>query len=326
MNRQRLLMPGIVTGVLAIAAGIGWGVGSGRLDGTRATLDERLDLFRNVLTGVRRERERRPELDARFAEIADRTLGGDLETVDSTLRRRLVETVERCGLSDVSVNTLGGAVVETPASRAFRRSGPERALRDEPDFVLVRATASGTGTIADVVRFLHVLDAAPWIKRIEQVRLDPDRSGRRLSISVRLATIFIPGAAPDPEAVPSVLPRRSIDRYAALVADNPFWLPTAVTETPRPTTPTPAPPPPPAVDPWSGWMLTGVVDGDPGTEAWCRHRGSGLTATLLPETEVTLSDGLVATLVAVEGDVAILRIADETRRVLVGSTLDRALP
>jgi hypothetical protein len=321
-------MPGIVTGVLAVSAGIGWGVGAGRLDGSRAALDDRLSLFRNVLNGVREERERRPALESRLAAITNRTLGGDLESVDSTLRRRLVETVEGSGLSGISVNTLGGAVVETPASRSFRRSGPERALRDEPDFVLVRATAAGSGTIADVVRFLHALDAAPWVKRIEQVRLDPDRTGRRLSVSVRLSTIFVPGTEPDPDAAEEIVPLRSIDRYATLVTANPFRLPSVAAEAPRPpvTPSVPAPAPPPAVDPWSGWMLTGVVEGDPGTEAWCRHAASGRTATLLLDTEVTLAEGLLATLVSVDGDVAVLRVGDETRRVLVGSTLDRALP
>jgi hypothetical protein len=325
MNRHRLVMPGIVVGVLAIAGGLGWGVGAGLLDGTRTALDERVQVYRDVLMAVRAERERRPELDERTEAITNRTLGGDLETVDSALRRRLVETIEESGLSEVVVNTLGGTVVETPAGRSFKRSGPERALRDEPDFVLVRATASGSGSIAEVVRFLHALDSAPWVKRIEQVRLDPDRTGRRLSVSVRLATIFVPGATPDPEAVEEVTPRRSIDRYAALVAANPFRLDTPSISRPTPTAPTPVVAPPTA-DPWSGWMLTGVVEGDPGVEAWCRHPASGRTATLLPETDVTLGAGLVATLISVEGDVAVVRIGDETRRVLVGSTLDRSLP
>jgi hypothetical protein len=326
VNRHRLVMPGIVVGVLAIAGGLGWGVGAGRLDGTRTALDERVQVYRDVLLEVRAERERRPELDERTEAITNRTLGGDLETVDSALRRRLVETIEENGLSEVVVNTLGGTVIETPAGRSFKRSGPERALRDEPDFVLVRATASGSGSIADVVRFLHALDAAPWVKRIEQVRMDPDRTGRRISVSVRLATIFVPGATPDPEAVEEVTPRRSIDRYAAMVAANPFRLEAAPSiARPTPTVPTPVVTPPTA-DPWSGWMLTGVIEGDPGVEAWCRHAASGRTATLLPETDVTLGDGLVATLVSVDGDVAVLRVGGETRRVLVGSTLDRSLP
>ncbi len=327
MNRHRLLMPGIVVGVLAIAGSVGWAVGAGRLDGTRATIDERLEVYRAVLIGVREERERRPDLDARAAAIVNRTLGADLETVDSALRRRLVETIDESGLSEVVVNTLGGSVVETPASRSFRRSGPERALRDEPDFVLVRATASGTGTIGEVVRFIHALDAAPWVKRLEQVRLDPDRGGRRLTVSVRLSTIFVPGVAPDPDAGEVPRPIRPFDRYAAMVAANPFRLVEAVAETPRPRDPAlPVAPVVPTIDPWSGWMLTGVVEGSPGVEAWCRHPVSGRTATLLPDREVALGDGLVATLVAVDGDVAVLRVGDETRRVLVGSTLDRALP
>lgn len=327
MNRHRLVLPGVTLAVLSVFAGLGWAVGAGRLNGDRAELDDRLNLYRRVLLEVRREREQRPELDARFDAIVDRSLGADLETVDSTLRRRLVEALAESGLRGGVVNTMGASVVGTPATRAFRRSGPERALRDEPDFVRIGASVSGTGTLGEVVRFVQRLDASPWVKRIEQLRLDPDRAGSLVTVSVRLSTIFVPGVAPDPEAplVPS--DGRPLDRYAALVAANPF----RHAVEPRPSPPvevvdvSPVPIAP-AVDPWASWMLTGVVQGDPGTEAWCRQPNSGRTATLLPDIEVDLGDGLLATLVSVDGDVAVLRLGDETRRVLVGSTLGRSRP
>lgn len=328
MNRRRLVMPAVTVAVLSISAGLGWGYGAGRLDGDRAALDDRLDLYRRVLTEVRSEREARPELDARLGTIIDRTLGADLESVDSTLRRRLVDALAADGLRGGVVNTMGTAVVGTPATRAFRRNGPERALRDEPDFVRVGASVSGTGTFGEVVRFVHRLDAAPWVKRIEQVRLDPDRTGGRVTVAVRLSTIFVPGSEPDPEA--AVTPRggHELGRYAALVAANPFRHrtepppirpPVAVVEVVE-TTVTPT------IDPWSTWLLTGVVQGGPGNEAWCRQPSSGRSATLLPEIEVDLGDGLLATLVSIDGEVAVLRLGDETRRIVVGSTLGRSRP
>lgn len=321
MNRRRLALPAAVIAVLAAFAAIGWAAGAGRLDGERAELEDRLALYRKVLLEVRSEREERPELDARFAEVVDRTLGTDLETVDSALRRRLVDALGAAGLGGGVVDTTGGSLVGTPATRAFRRSGPERALRDEPDFVRVGATVSGAGSIGEVVRFLHGLDAAPWLKRIETVRLDPDRKGERITVVVRLSTIFVPGAAPGTDAPSAASPRRPIDRYAGLVAANPFRH--VVEPPPKPPTPVVEAPKPPKVDRWSTWMLTGVVEGTPGTEAWCRQPSSGRTATLLPGVETDLGNGLRATLVSVDGEVAELKLGDETRRVMVGSTLGR---
>ena len=60
MNRRRLALPAIALLVLAAFVALGWAVGAGRLDGERAVLDDRLDLYKRVLLEVRREREERP--------------------------------------------------------------------------------------------------------------------------------------------------------------------------------------------------------------------------------------------------------------------------
>ena len=108
MNRRQLVLPAAALVVLAAFVALGWAVGAGRLDGERAALDDRLDLYRRVLLEVRREREERPELEARFAAVVDRTLGTDLETVDSTLRRRLVGLCTFLALPEFSVGQARG--------------------------------------------------------------------------------------------------------------------------------------------------------------------------------------------------------------------------
>ena len=159
MSRRRLFLPSMVALVLMAAAAIGWSVGSGRLGDSRTDIIERIDLYRRVLLTVRDEREQRPGLDARQAEVVGRTLGADAESVDSALRDRLVRLIDASGLGGGVVSTIGTEVAGTPAQREFRRSGSERALRDEPDFVLVRASVNANGSVESVVRFLHALDA-----------------------------------------------------------------------------------------------------------------------------------------------------------------------
>lgn len=322
---RRFMLPSIFIGSAMIAGLLGWASGSGRIGDDRADLDRRIATYINVLTTVREERTRRPELDARIAAIVDRTLGTDLEHVDAELRRRIAGLCESAGLQNVTVTTLGASVLETPARRTFRKTSAEKAFRDEADFAMVGATASGTGSLEEVVRLLHGLDAASWMKRIESVRLDPDRDGSRIKVAVRVSTIFVPGGQPDPEGVPANESRRDLGRYAALIERNPFVLPKPEPE-PQPV-PVVAPEPPkaPVVDPLGKWVLTGLVEGGPGDEAWCRHRESGRTVTLLPGTKVDLPGGGTVFLVEIKGDVATIRSGEETWRVLVGSTLDRRL-
>ena len=322
---------GIITittvGVALVGSSVaGWAIGSGRLGGARDQIENRIATYRNVLLTVRSEREERPELDRRLADVLDRSLGSELESVDSDLRRRLAGLAEASGLREASVSTLGASVVPTPAVREFSRSGSERAFREEPDFAVLGANVSGRGPLDAVVRFLHRLDAAPWVKRVEYVRFDPDREGRIISLNARVSTIFVPGVEPAGELdVESPEPIRPIGRYTSMVDANPFAF---EVEVPPPVTkPAPVtPPPPPRIDPRSRWMLTGVVEGPDGTEAWLRNVGSNQTIELLVGGSRRLDREVELQLDWAEGDIAGFRVGDETFRILIGSTLDRPLP
>ena len=328
MNRRTRGIATIATVglVLAGAGVVGWAIGSGRLGGLRGSVETQIATYRNVLTTVRGEREQRPELDRRLSAIVDRSLGSELEAVDSDLRRRLAGLAEASGLRDASVSTLGASVVATPAAREFARSGSERAFREEPDFAVLSANVSGRGPLEAVIRFLHELDAAVWVKRVEHVRFDPDAEGRIVSLSARVSTLFVPGADPgDAFAGATPAPMHAIGRYESMIAANPFAF---EIEVPEPVAvPAPVkPPPPPRVDPRSQWMLTGVVEGPDGTEAWVRNVRSNETFELLVGGSRRLDRQVELRLEWAEGDIAGFRVGDETFRILIGSTLDRPLP
>lgn len=325
MPGKRYILPGIALGTLVIGGLLGWSIGGGRLDGSRMALDQDIAKYVRVMNGVRDERTLRPDLDARLATILDRTLGADLEYVDSRVRGLLAELLESSGLKDATVSTTAGTLVETPAKREFSRSPSIRPYRDEPDFVLLNASASGRGSIAQVVEFLHRLDASGWVKRIDSVRLDPDPSGRRISCSVRMTTLFVPGVEPSGERPAIRSGVRPLGRYAEMVAANPFALrtkpPAPKVKKPEKRRPVAAPP-----DPLAGWMLTGLVEGDPGDEAWCRHLPSGRTATLLPGVATDLEPGATVTLVEIDGDLATIRIGEASWVITVGSPLRPPAP
>ncbi len=324
---------GVVIAVAVVIGGtLGYLVGENRLsdDRTKALADS--DMYIGVLTHARTDRDGRAALDKKIAAAADRTLGPSLELVDSEVRRRLNRVCEELGFSEFSVTTGTSVARGTPAKKEFKRP-EERKLRDEPDFVEVQASITASGRADQVFRLLFRVDAEPWTKRIESMRLDPTADGSAVRLSIRLTTIFLPGRAPKSVLVvdPAVL--ASASRFEQLFASNPFRIPPP---------PPPIAPPSTAVAAWPGaaptqnaeagaalpvlaptgafpygeWMLTGVVEGPSGPEAWLRHVPSGAALTLVPGTPV---GELV--LRAVEYDFAVFDAPGGSCRVQIGNNL-----
>ncbi len=299
---------------------VGWGIGAGAFGEERDQVERRINTYAGFLNTVRQERTLRPELDARLSEMLDHTLGADRETVDSRLREELAQLAGASGLKSPTVTTLPVVVRDSPAKRTFRRSGAQRAYREEPDFVELRAGLGAVGNLESVVAFLHALDAAPWIKRITTARIDPEGDGRRLRLTVRLTTLYVPGQGPGPDAdelMPT--PHQSLDRYAELVSKNPFALPRKPDPLPRAAEASPVPRAP--RNPRAEWRLTGIVEGPDGVEAWLVNLRDQRAI------EIRVGDALEGlSFHMAEGDVATFRVDEAPYRVLVGSTLDRPLP
>jgi len=297
--------------------------GAGVLDGRHAEVAGRIATFENAIATGRRQRSERPKIDSRLDELAARMLGSDLETADSSLRSRLNRLGEESGLAaSLVVSTQSPTTRGTPARSEFSRSATQRALRDEPDFVEVPASVSVQGPLDSVLRLAHRIDQEPWLKRIDSMRLERAPDGR-MKLDLRLTTVFVPGLVASEGAEP-VIEATPFDRYALLLADDPFATPTPAAPEPRvkrPRDAAPAPPPPPAEFPYAQWFVTGMVEGPSGPEVWLRNAGSGETRTLLPSQR--LGD---AELLGIQGDRAQFRLGEESFVVLVGSTLGDRYP
>ena len=79
--------------VFILCAVLGYLQGSGRLDGQLDTLGEKRTTYINVMNTVRAQREAFPESRARENALIERTLGPDVESVDSRIRQRLFAAV-----------------------------------------------------------------------------------------------------------------------------------------------------------------------------------------------------------------------------------------
>lgn len=315
MNRTKAIVLGGVGAATVLAGVLGYLGASGRLTAARATQLEAIDVFVPYLERVRAEREQRPALDGKLRAVADRTLGPSAESVDSGLRGRLNRIGEELRLADLAVSTDAEKErVPTPARGEFTVA--ERKLRDEPDFVEVRGMISGEGTLDQAMRLLHRLEVEPWIKRIDQVRLDPSKTGERVRVLVRLSTLFMEGVSGRPVPTPGAEAMATFAKYSSFAQRNPFRLP------PPPVAPPPAvvqkTAPPPAGFPWHQWKVTGRLDGPLGVEAHLRNTTTNATMTLTPGAKIADAE-----FVRFDADAAVFKVAEAIVLVDLGTTMDQ---
>ncbi len=308
-----------ILGLIVLVAGVGW-LGwtpvRGMYLSERAELDQSILRLRDEVDRYKAGSDDHVAVTDALRAHVDRTLGGDLESVDHELRTRLNRLGEEIGLESLSVATGRVRRMESPArnDRAFRRH-PD--LREEIDFVEVEASISGQGSLDEVLQLVHRIESQPFLKRVVQVRLQPRDNGERFVVTVRLVTLFLPDRFPAhvPETGSSP---GGLEWLGPLVSRNPFRLPPKTVEPAPAATPPPAPDTP---DPLGTWTLTGVVSGPEGVEAWLLEATSGRSRRML--VGQTIEE---LRLVAAGGETAEFQLGDERFRVHVGRRLSERDP
>jgi hypothetical protein len=305
-RRTRLAL---IAAASVLAAWLVWGVARRGYLEPRQTRLEKILLLRGDVAAANKALDDAPRVNAALDELAARTLGGDLETVDHRLRSHLNRIGEEIGLRDLSVGTGRSRNLETPAPGEFNKT-----LREELDGVEIEGWLSGRGTLEQVLRAVDRLETESWLKRIGQVRLQAAENGAAFEVTVRLSTIFLPGRGP--AATPADEPAwaydpASFESHSALLASNPFALPA----------PGAAAPPVAAEGfPYGTWMVTGVARGPSGPEVWLRSAAGETRRLSIGE---ALGDLVLA---AADGETAEFTRAGggEPVRASVGETLPAA--
>ncbi|MAY75360.1 MAG: hypothetical protein CMJ31_11690 [Phycisphaerae bacterium] len=260
-------------------------------------------------------------------------LANDPERVDHLLRTLLSESAERAGLASIVVSNGRPARVANPATDRGSKlaSSVRKAIESGPAFYAVRSRVQGDGDLNAVTRAIAVLQAQPWIHRIEGFEIEPaNRDRTRFSLKADVSTAFMPGARPKDAPPPTVADASEAQlAIAARVAQrNPFVAPPPppdpkpepVKAAPKPPPTDPTPPPPP----YDKWRVVGVV-GIPGAEnSW--------------ELLLSRTDGVVTRSVRKGDEILDLRVenitpndvlfvsGNTTTRVLVGQTLAERTP
>jgi hypothetical protein len=265
MNRAVRII--IVLAGIGIAGWLAWSGISRHFLQPRAQLLGQINSARVELANHRAGREEAPKTAADIKAVVDRTLGPDVETVDHRLRSRLSRLAEQAGLQQGAIVGTGASTRrQSPARIEFSRTPAERSLREEIDFVELAGSISGEGTFEQALQLIAAIEAEPWIKRIDELNLDPKDNGERLDISVELTTVFLPGQSPDPSA--TAAPREpASQRWASFAGTNPFRIPAAPAPPVETSTEVQAPPPEPGFL-YEQWSLTGVARSAIGDEVW----------------------------------------------------------
>lgn len=334
----RMRAPLAFAGAALVAGTLGWLVHSGRVTSLsgfdRAAVNADIERSTDFLRSVRAEREKRGELDKRLAAAVNRTLGERTDAVDTALRARLNRIAEETGVRDLMVATNAAVERKSPARQEMVRLGLTRAQRDEPDFVELRATLAGEGAADQVLRLVHRIAVDPMLKRVEALRLDPVKDGSRIRVTIRLSTVFVPGSEPAAlPGAPSAEAIASFSKYAGLAARNPFRVPAptagaaqVAAASPAPAaggeaTAAPAAAAPADVGvgpfPYGQWLLTGVVDGPAGTEAYFRNAATGEARVLRVNESIA-----EFAFVGLDADAARIAAGGATYKVRVGDSLE----
>ncbi|MEE9129828.1 MAG: hypothetical protein V3T84_07390 [Phycisphaerales bacterium] len=309
MNDWRRIV--LFVGVLAVLGWLGYLAAQNLYFEEKADHVSKIDSYRSFLKDAKAESRRRRELDADLQEIVNRTLGADRETVDHQLRTRLNRIGEELGISGLSVGTGQARKLQSPARNEFGRT--HRALRDEIDFVELEGWITGEATFEAALRLVYRIDAEPWLKHLDQVRLQPKDNGDRFGVTVRLTTLFLPRQVPS-EPMLAAYDTSAFDPYLALTRSNLFRVPPQGQS---------SPPTPSAVAATSQdqWTLTGVASGPQGLEVWLLNLQTGESRRLA--VGETLRD---LVLVGAVGETAEFRRDQQQFTVSVGQRLSQRSP
>lgn len=274
-----------------------------------------------------------PAVTRQIRELTAGQLGQTEERVEANLRTALNDIGAKAGLGSVVVTTSEAARVRNPAALVASEwgsgsagSGGGRTRREQIDFRTMGASLKGTGTLAQALRVLAIVQHQPWANRVDGFVINPigeakDRS--RVDFTLRLTTVFapdVPVAGPTAsDALWKEPPPEVIAAFQPVISKNVFREPPpkpAVAQKP-PAPPPPAGPSGPPPVPYGEWRVVALVRGVAGPELWLSNEKTQQRLTLAPGQQV-----LDATFVGASGEEARLRIGEQEFVVALAQTLE----
>ncbi|MFZ4574998.1 MAG: hypothetical protein ACOYN0_11410 [Phycisphaerales bacterium] len=324
-SQKRMVVWGGVLGGAAVA----WFSYTSVYANPRAELDAQISAIEGSIDRYQKIIDRRAEAEASLRAAAKTTLGVQLDLVEHRLRTGLTRLLEQEGLQGAVVNTTQPRERESPLTQAKGVPGPvKKILNASPDFVSLRATLKGTGTLEQVARCVAAVQAQPWLHRVEAISMRPvGKERERFELKMDVESLFLPDWAgkdiPEPEI--AQVSEEGGQYAAAMAARNIFRRlkppETVVTEaTPPPPPPTDTPPER-LFPPYEEWAVSGVMSGRSGLTVIMVNRRSGESRAVVPGETV-----LDAVLISGAGERAVFEIGGKRFEVTNGETLASRRP
>ncbi|MCC6676590.1 MAG: hypothetical protein IT436_05545 [Phycisphaerales bacterium] len=264
------------------------------------------------------------EVRKRLKAFGVTTLGQKRDEVEHWFRTSLSTIAEGNGLGQVVVDTGAPQGVRNPAWRSKSLpTSTKRQLAGRPDFQQVLGQVKGVGTLEQVMRTVAAVQAQSWVHRFEGFSITPAGKERdRFTLKLEVATIMTPDLAVETKSPPPIVAAdRGADRlWGPVVAKNVFREPAPGAASPVTVAAAPqvgaapaALTSPPA---YGDWLLTGVVTGRTGTEAFMRNTKTSEKVTVAIGAAV-----LDARFLAGDVDRAVFEIAGKRFEIRNGETL-----
>lgn len=269
-----------IAGLVAVVAAAGyWGYRT-QYAGPRERLLEELAKVNGEVARLDNAMRDQFEVRKRLKALGATTLGQKRDEVEHWFRTSLSTICESNGLAGVVVDTGAPQGVRNPAWRSKSlATGIKRQLAARPDFQQILGQVKGVGTLEQVMRTAAAVQAQPWVHRFEGFSITPvGKERERFTLKLEVATLMVPDLASAPAGPPPIVPAEpGADRlWGQVVAKNVFREPAGGVAA-APVTIAAAPPagaaPAPLTSPpaYGDWLLTGVVSGRSGTEAFLRN-------------------------------------------------------
>jgi hypothetical protein len=298
----------------------------------RDALQAQIDTTRANIASLDKMLNGEFDLHKRAKQIGATTLAVKQDTLEHRFRSGLSRIGEQEGLAGVVVDD--GTPTDQLNPLLNVKGVPttmKSSLRKSPDFQLVRGSLKGTGTLEQVLKAVAVVQAQPWVHRVEGFSIRPQGQGReKFELRLDVATVFAPELVgkTEPEApqVASVGPAAE-PMWRAVVAKNVFKKPSPA-DGPRPVEvahapagDAPAPAQPQVFAPYEDWKLTGIMSGGRGTEAFFTNVKTGAKVTVERGGQV-----LDAVLIDGSGEQVVVEIGGKRFVLLNGQTLAARRP
>jgi len=211
------------------------------------------------LKAVEDELEGRHRLRARMDKLGTVMIAGPSDEFEHRLRSGLAAIARETGLTGVSLGNGRPSPVRSPVLGARGSSDLGKALRARPDFTVVRGWMTGQGTLEQATRALAVVQAQPWIHRVESFAIKPI-GGERAKFELRIdfATVLMDDAVRKVVEPWTLAPasEQSLASAGEVVAAEVF----GAEPKPAPVVAA-APDPGPVPKPYGQWKVTGLVEG-----------------------------------------------------------------